>query len=286
MFDGAVFNDTALCIQLPVIVKARQDGDKRIVEVEASNEEKDSEKDIIKQAALLESAESFVKTGHLDIDHLSEIGDRLGIARPSDYIVGIPVEVKDLGGGRTGVVGELHKAGRAKADELWESLKADPPVRWQASIYGFPKAGQVVDCRVTKGGPEDTRFIVNGLDWRSLAFTRNPINTAIKGAARIVTAKSMLAIMKSRGATSLEDIGKAYPEKTVPTDYILPPRNREEMMGHYHYHIAGGRCPYAGGSMGNSVANFRDHFRNCCGEPDWDADIKALALMHLLKHRR
>src|SRR6185437_3512682 len=186
-----MFDENALCIQLPVIVKARQDGDKRIVEVEASNEEKDSEKDIIKQAALLESADSFVKTGHLDIDHLSEIGDRLGIQRPSDFIVGVPIEVKDLGEGRTGVVGELHKPGRTKADELWESLKAEPPVRWQASIYGFPKPGKVIDCRVAKGGDADTRFIVEGIDWRSLAFTRNPVNTAIKGAARIITAKSM-----------------------------------------------------------------------------------------------
>jgi hypothetical protein len=195
--------------------------------------------------------------------------------------------VKDLGGGRTGVVGELHKAGRAKADELWESLQADPPVRWQASIYGFPKAGQVIDCRVTKGGPPDTRFIVNGLDWRSLAFTRNPVNTAIKGYAHVVTAKSFVTVMKSRMPFSLDK--SDYPVEAVPTapvDYILPPRNREEMMGHYHYHISGGRCPFAGGVMGNSVANFREHFRYCCGDPEWEADLKALALMHLLKREK
>jgi hypothetical protein len=88
--DGA----DALCIDLSVIIKARTDGDRRLVEVEASNEEKDSEKDIIKQAALLDDAASFVSTGHLDIDHYSEIGERLGIANPTDYIIGVPVEVK------------------------------------------------------------------------------------------------------------------------------------------------------------------------------------------------
>jgi hypothetical protein len=106
--DGA----DALGFDLPVLIKARTDGDRRLVEVEASNEEKDSEKDIIKQFALLDSAASFVATGHLDIDHYSEIGERLGMANPTDYIVGVPTEMKDLGKGRTGVLGELHKAGR------------------------------------------------------------------------------------------------------------------------------------------------------------------------------
>src|SRR5690242_6874067 len=104
----------ALCIDIPVLIKAKTDGDRRLVEVEASNEAVDSEGDIIKQSALLGGASAFVATGHLDIDHYSEIGERLGIANPTDYIVGVPVEVKDLGKGRTGVLGELHKAGRKK----------------------------------------------------------------------------------------------------------------------------------------------------------------------------
>lgn len=284
-----MFDEAALCVQLPCIIKARMDGDRRLVEVEASNQECDSEGDVILQQALLGSADSFVKSGHLDIDHLSEIGERIGIARPSDYIVGVPTEVIDLGGGRTGVKGELHKSGRPKADELWDSLKADPPIRWQASIYGFPVPGQVVDARVAKS--QDlmgaTRFLVKSLDWRSLAFTRNPINTAIKGSARIVTAKAMVAFMKSKMPHLADAVSKVAEEvQVMPVDYILPPRNREEMMGHFHYHIQKGRCPFAGGTMGNSVFNFRSHFTNCCGEAPWDADIKALALMHLLKREK
>jgi hypothetical protein len=284
-----MFDEAALCIQMPVVIKARADGDRRMVEVEASNQVVDSEGDVILQRALLDSADRFVKTGHLDIDHISEIGDRLGIPNPTDFIVGVPTEVKDLGDGRTGVVGELHKKGRAKADELWDSLKAEPPVRWQASIYGFPVPGAVVDARVAKA--EDlmgaTRFLVKSLEWRSLAFTRNPVNTAIKGAARVVTAKSFLAFMKSKVPALLGDLSKADEIPVgAPIDYILPPRNREELMGHYYYHIQKGRCPFAGGPMGNSVYNFRTHFSGCCCEPEWEADIKALALMHLLKREK
>lgn len=277
----------AICIDIPVLIKASTDGDKRLVEVEASNEEVDGEGDVIKQMALLDSAAAFVSTGHLDIDHLSEIGDRLGIMNPSDYIVGVPTEVKDLGKGRTAVRGELHKSGRAKADELWSGLTASPPVRWRASIYGFPKAGMVEDCRVSKGPDSGgaKRFIVNGLHWRSLAFTRNPVNDAIVGAARVITAKGMIEFMKSRlpGAVKNYDMG---PSAQEPMDYILAPRNREELMGHFHYSMKTGRSPYANPEMGYSVANFQNHFMYmCCCSPE-QADILANALMNLLKREK
>ena len=276
----------ALCIDIPVHIKARTDGDRRLVEVEASNEVVDTEGDVIKQAALLDDAHSFISTGHLDIDHYSEIGERLGIANPTDYIVGVPLEVKDLGKGVTAVRGELHKSGRKKADELWSSLTAQPPVRWRASIYGFPKAGMVEDMRVSKSSDPSgaKRFIVKGLHWRSLAFTRNPVNDAITGSAHVVTAKSLIAIMKSRIAGAKSDM--SMPAPANPVDYILAPRNREELMGHWHYSMKTGRSPYANPEMGYSVANFQDHFRFMCGCSPEQADVLANALMNLLKRER
>lgn len=282
----------ALCIEIPVLIKARTDGDRRLVEVEASNEALDSEGDIIKQVALLDSAPSFIATGHLDIDHYSEIGERLGIQCPSDYIVGVPTEVKDLGKGRTGVVGELHKAGRAKADELWSGLTASPAVRWRASIYGFPKEGMVEDCRITKGsesGHPNRRFIIKGLHWRSLAFTRNPVNDAITGSAHVVTAKSFVAIMKARLPPSLVKAGTVPESSMSPMpapDYILAPRNREELMGHFHYSMKTGRSPYANPDTGYSVANFQNHFMYMCCCSSEQADILANALMNLLKREK
>lgn len=282
-----MFDESALCIGLPVVIKAKEQDGKRLVEVEASNEAVDSEGDVILQQALLGSAKSFIRSGHLDIDHLSEIGERLGIARPTDYIVGQPVEVKDLGAGRTAVVGHLNNS--AKANELWDSLHLDPPIRWQASIYGFPPADAVVDARVAKTSEVKgaTRFLVKALDWRSLAFTRNPVNTSIKGAARIVTAKSFVAIMKSRLAFGDNGTVKSDTvEAPAIVDYLLPPRNREELMGHFLYHMQRNRCPCAGSESGNSVFNFQQHFMTCCGDSPWEADIKALALMHLLKREK
>ena len=78
-------------VEIPCIVKAKASTDgKRLVSVEASSEAVDSEGDVILQKALLDSSKSFVATGHIDIDHLSELGDRLGIANPTSYIIGRP----------------------------------------------------------------------------------------------------------------------------------------------------------------------------------------------------
>lgn len=274
----------AICIDIPVLIKARSDGTRRLVEVEASNEVEDGEGDVIKQAALLDSAASFVSTGHLDKDHISEIGERMGIQNPANYIVGVPLEVKDLGKGRTGVLGEMHKAGRPVADEIWSGLTANPPVRWRASIYGFPKAGMVEDCRITKGDSAK-RFIVKGIHWRSLAFTLNPVNDAITGVAHVVTAKSMVALMKSRMPGVVKADG-SIPLPCASPDYILAPRNREELMGHFYYSMKMGRSPYANPDMGYSVANFQDHFMFMCGCLPEQADILANALMNLLKREK
>jgi hypothetical protein len=72
----------------------------------------------------------------------------------------------------------------------------------------------------------------------------------------------------------------------VPYDYILAPRNREELMGHWHYSMKTGRSPYANPDMGYSVTNFQNHFMCMCGCSPEHADILANALMNLLKREK
>ena len=274
----------AIVIGLPCVIKARKGGDKRIVEVEASNEAVDSEGDVILQKALLDSADYFVKSGNLDIDHLSELGERIGIPDPTSYIVGKPLEVKDLGDGRTGVVGQIRQAGDGKSDatknkfdEFWDSLQSDPPVTWQASIYGFPKSDQVIDCRTGTCEHGATRFLVKGIEWRSLAFTRNPINTSLKGHARIVSAKSFIgqiAALKSYyDGTSKEP----FP---MIKEFKRPPSSNDELWGQYIRHIAKD-CPFAGAEA-KSRAAFKDHFIFCCGMDSDSAELISNALMMMV----
>ena len=199
--------DNAIIMAWPAIIKARPEASgRRIVEVEASTEEVDADGDIILQQALLQSAETFVATGHLDLDHKSELGHRMGIADPASYIVGRPLDVRKGPNGRTFVEGEISRSLNGKSDpvrnrydEFWESLQRDPPVQWFSSIYGWPL--DLDDC--TEGecsNSEATRWIIKKIDWRSLAFTRTPKNTALTSAARIITAKAYIELMKGDGS--------------------------------------------------------------------------------------
>ena len=283
--------DDSFVISFPAIVKATIRDGRRTVEVEASNEAVDSEGDVVLQKALLDGSASFLRSGVLDIDHISEIGDRLGIQNTSEWIVGNPLEVRDLGKGRTSVMGELHQpvAGRVtKADELWDGLMRDPPVRWRASIFGWPiGADGFHDARKSRcpEAPNAKRYVVKRLDWRSLAFTRNPINTAIEGAARIITMKAFVAAL-GKGtfdAGSMAPIVPGIAAGGPTTGTMLRPRNRMELKAHHALHAAKGECPHVG-EFGKSVAGFRGHFANCCGCDEGDADMLALAMMYALRH--
>lgn len=275
--------DEAVCIGLPAVVKAfTEEGGRRIVECQASAQVLDSEGDVILQAALLGSAEHFVKSGVIDIDHIAFIGSRLNppIPDPSSFIIGKPLAVSDMGGGNTAVRMELNQGPRAT--EVWKSLQADPPMPWRASIYGFPTSAGWLDVRKAAAGIETygaTRYLVSRLTWDGLALTMNPVCAGIETTAHII--KSML------GKSLSVPIEPAIPTTTAVTlaNMVLPPRSREELMGQFLAHISEGRCPHAGGSAGNSVFSFREHFAECCLMDPYQADIAALALMQLLKRR-
>jgi hypothetical protein len=238
--------ERAITMQVPCLIKARPDGrsGRRIVEVEVSTEEVDLDGDIVLQSALLNAGSKFCSTGHLDIDHFSEIGYQVGILDPASYIVGRPLDVISLAGNCTSVVGEISKAlgppnGRPhQSDIFWESLRREPPVVWYSSIFGYPTAWE--DCAGNDGAcgcMGATRFVIKAIDWRSLAFTRSPKNTALKGAARIVMAKSMIADMLNKAvsdgsphrpvqvlaphhvAVAAERVGKPTPAQAASGNY-------------------------------------------------------------------
>lgn len=282
-----------IIIGLDVIIKARPSGadGRRVIECEASNEVVDAEGDVILQRALLDSAASFAKSGHLDLDHLSEIGERMGIANPMSYIIGRPLEVKDLGKGRTGVVAEIMRsndgsfdAGRNKYDAFWQSLQSNPPVVWKSSVYGYPNSDSVTDCREEACDGGATRYLVKGLDWRSLAMTRNPINTAIKGVAKIVTVKSYIEAFAKDFNSAGAPISLGEPVGG-PSLFSSEPRTMDELWGQYHRHIKKD-CPHSGGVA--TTATFKNHFVMCCGAQPDKADMLAHALMHavVLDRRR
>ncbi len=276
----------AYIIPLEVTIKARADdgSGKRIVEVEASSEKVDAQGDVVLQKALMDSADSFVKSGHLDLDHYSEIGHRLGLKDPSSYIVGRPIEVNDLGGKRTGVVGEIMRSKDGtfdpndnKYDGFWKTLQSDPPVHWLASIYGFPS--DIENCTEKSCANGATRFVVKAIDWRSLAFTRKPVNTSLKGYAKIVTAKSFADEIQKDMMSPLGLSGIPETAEASHVPYHFMPSTMDSLWGSYDRHIRNG-CMYC--KDGNSVLAFKDHFMYCCGANNETADVLAHALMYMI----
>jgi hypothetical protein len=267
-----------IIIGFPTIVKAAIGADgQRLIELEASNENKDSEGDIILQKALLDAAPHYLQCGHIDIDHYSELGrnpayNYLGIKDPDGWIIGVPTDVKDFGSGRTGIKAEIYKGkdgvsdpSKHKYDMFWESLQTNPPARWFASIYGFPGPDTI------KGGGDPYRYLVKSFDWRSTAVTRNPINKNIESTARIITAKAFAA--------------------HLPRPFPAEERmfSRSDMRALFHDHLAKS-CPSTDFGQQFSIWALRDHFINCDQLTYNSADLYALAtgevIRRELKHRR
>lgn len=264
------FLDRAVIATFPAVIKAfnmAADG-RRVVEVAASTEMVDLDGDVVLQSALLGSANSFVAKGHLDLDHKSELGDRMGISDPLSYIVGRPLEVTAGPNKTTLVKGEISRAldGNSdprnnRYDEFWASLQRDPPVVWFSSIYGFPT--DIDDCTAKSCGTTGAkRWLIKSIDWRSLAFTRSPKNTALDSPARIVTAKSFMAeAMKAR--------------KLPPT--VELPNTVED---------AAQPCPNCEVHKAPSLLGYRHHFAICKGLPEGPSDLLAHACMHKHNMRR
>jgi hypothetical protein len=264
--------DRAIVARIPVLIKAREDAGRRLVLVEASTEQRDTDGDVVLQKALMDSADSFIATGHLDIDHKSEIGHRMvpPIPDPMSYIVGRPVSVKAESGGRTFVEGEIsrsmdgsHNPVRNRYDEFWDTMMRNPPVQWFASIYGFP--GQdLMDCRGgTCPGSEATRFIIKSIDWRSLAFTRTPKNTALSSEARVITAKSYLIELAKAGNL----------EGPPMSDILAVPQTMDDVYARAD--CLGCRVQHT-----PSLLGYRMHFNKCLGYSEGAADVMAHAMMH------
>jgi len=276
------FLDRAIVARFPVLIKALtpDSSGRRIVEVEASTETIDVDGDVILQKALLDSGGSFVANGHLDIDHLSEFGMRMGIPDPSSYIIGRPLEVKSMDGARTFVKGEISRSRDGsfdpknyRYDEFWGSLQGDPPVVWYSSIYGFPT--DLEDCQSGFCKSGATRYLIKGIDWKSLAFTRTPKNTGLTSPTRIVSAKSyLMEIAKAYGST-------AFAPTVPPTAQGMegPPIGLQ-LPNTMSSVWKSSTCEGCGVHKAPSLGGYRQHFAKCMNYPPESSDLYAHAVMH------
>ena len=161
-------------------MKARpvEEGRKRFVYCEASNESRDQQGERIMKAALLASRDLFLTRGNIDTDHITMIGYRLGIQNPRAYEIGLPCEVLDTPNGVL-VKGEIY-SGNQHADWWWSTQTTqDPPMRWYPSVGGKPTHKKKA-FDPEHGGHT---VYVTKCDWKNLAFAREPQNLSVRAAS-------------------------------------------------------------------------------------------------------
>jgi len=163
-----------------------EDGGRRFIYMEASNEAQDFQDETILAKALEASADYYLKYGNLDLDHLTQLGPRMGIPNYGLYEIGQPVEVK-IAGVATYVKAELYTGSGPAAENanaVWASLvEVSPPQRW------YPSVGGKVLARDDKDPLRVTKTL-----WSNIGLSKTPVNPAVPTAAAIpfgAFAKSM-----------------------------------------------------------------------------------------------
>lgn len=173
-------------LSIEMMLKARpaQEGSERFVYLEASNEGRDQQNEIVLAKALEESAAHYIKFGNLDLDHMSmpSIAARHGIANPELYEVGVPVDVR-VDGASTFVKARLFSGDTPlaeRANMVWDSMtKLKPAKRWYPSVGGVPLAKSIkIDSKTgNKIG------VVSKVRWTNIALTSGPVNQHVRGVA-------------------------------------------------------------------------------------------------------
>lgn len=169
--------NTFVCFGSDGLLKAEpaEEGGRRLIYFEASNEGVDQQGERVLSKALRDSSEHYLKFGNLDIDHYSLIGRKMGIPNPHAYEIGRPVEVK-VDDRRTFVKAELYRGDgdlAANANMVWDSLtKIAPPARW------YPSVGGSVLAKSTQIDPDtnDKVTVVERVRWTNVALSRTPVN--------------------------------------------------------------------------------------------------------------
>lgn len=180
MIDTELLDNIPDYLSITQMLKASPsvEGGERFIYLEASNESRDQQNEIVLAKALSESKDYFLRYGNLDLDHLTQIGAKGGIANYPLYEIGRPVEVK-ITGGRTLVKGQIYSGEgevAEKANQFWSSLtELNPPQRWYPSVGGAIME-KAVDLDPKTGAK---RGIIKKVRWSNIGFSKTPVNATV-----------------------------------------------------------------------------------------------------------
>lgn len=192
-----------LCITQMLKATPSVEAGERFIYLEASNEARDQQGEVVLAKALEESADYYLRYGNLDLDHLTQLGPKAGIANYALFEIGRPVEVK-VSGGKTLVKGQIYKGEgpvAEKANQFWSSLiDLNPPQRWYPSVGGaVMEKGMDID---PKTGAKHA--IIKRVRWTNIGFSKTPVNQTVP----TVTTVPFGALAKCWGPLGL-DLNKA-----------------------------------------------------------------------------
>ena len=153
----------------------REDGGRRIIYFEASNEGLDAQGEIVAAQALAKSADFYRRFGNVDISHLTMIGAKAGIPDCHLYEIGLPVEVGQMNGS-TFVKAELYRGEGPTAKQaniVWSGLtEVTPPKRWYPSV-----GGKVLGKAVERNDDGSKgRTLITHVQWSNVALAPAPVN--------------------------------------------------------------------------------------------------------------
>ena len=175
--DQALLDALPSHIAIGSLLKATpaSEGAERFVYIEASNERRDQQGEILLAKALEASADYYLKFGNLDIDHYTQIGAKQGIPNYESFEIGVPVAVR-VEKGSTFVKGHI-KQGRGlaaeKANLFWSSLTdVSPPERWYPSVGGAVTGREISVDPLTKSRVAT----INAVRWSNIGFSKTPVN--------------------------------------------------------------------------------------------------------------
>lgn len=155
-----------------------EDGGKRIIYCEASNESLDAQGEQVMQKALADSMEYMLARGNFDIDHITMTGAKLGISNYLMYEIGRPEEIR-FHGDKTFVKGVIYSGdgiAAEKANEFWSTLTdIQPPKRWYPSVGGSVQGSEVVLDQLTKSKQRR----ITKVRWSNIGFSQQPVNQQV-----------------------------------------------------------------------------------------------------------
>lgn len=177
------------------------EGSDRFVYIEASNEIRDQQGEVVLAKALAESADYYLKFGNLDIDHYTQIGAKRGIPNYESFEIGRPVAVR-IEDGTTFVKGQIFSgAGPAaeRANMFWSTLTdISPPQRWYPSVGGGVAGKELAIDPLTKA-----RYtVISKVRWTNIGFSKTPVNDNLS----TVTTEAFGPLAKSWGVAMFKGL--------------------------------------------------------------------------------